>query len=81
MPTVFRYGKYRFFFFSNEGTEPCHVHIECGDGYAKFWVVPEVRLAFAQKLNARDLNVIVKLVRKNRKLILEAWNEFFSNKI
>jgi len=30
----------RFFFFSNEGTEPPHIHIERGDGYAKFWLEP-----------------------------------------
>jgi len=31
---------YRFFFFSNEGTEPPHIHVERGDGYAKFWLEP-----------------------------------------
>src|SRR5258708_4053139 len=32
----------RFFFFSNEGNEPPHIHIEDGDGYAKFWLDPRV---------------------------------------
>ncbi|WP_422447088.1 DUF4160 domain-containing protein [Thermoanaerobacterium sp. DL9XJH110] len=27
MPTVLKEGKYRFFFFSNEGTEPPHIHV------------------------------------------------------
>ncbi|NLE29049.1 MAG: DUF4160 domain-containing protein [Phycisphaerae bacterium] len=39
MPTVFRVGKYRFFFFSGEGNEPAHIHVESGDSYAKFWLI------------------------------------------
>lgn len=40
MPTILREGRYRFFFFSNESTEPRHVHVESADGYAKFWLEP-----------------------------------------
>ncbi len=28
MPTVFRSGPYRFFFYSNEGSEPPHIHVQ-----------------------------------------------------
>jgi hypothetical protein len=34
MPTVFRSGPYRFFFFSDEGNEPVHVHVEASGHYA-----------------------------------------------
>ena len=40
MPTVLRIGPYRFFFYSEEGTEPPHVHIEAGERRAKYWLVP-----------------------------------------
>ena len=40
MPTVLRVEGYRFFFFSNEGQEPPHVHVERGDAYAKLWLGP-----------------------------------------
>ncbi|MDQ3015894.1 MAG: DUF4160 domain-containing protein [Bacteroidota bacterium] len=40
MPNVFRKDGYRFFFFSNEGNEPPHIHIELGGAYAKFWLDP-----------------------------------------
>ena len=40
MPTVLRAGKYRFFFFSNEGSEARHIHVESGENYAKFWLEP-----------------------------------------
>jgi hypothetical protein len=37
VPTVLRAEGFRFFFFfSNEGTELPHIHVERGDGHAKF---------------------------------------------
>jgi hypothetical protein len=40
MPTVFRTGRYRFFFFSNEGQEPPHIHVKAGSEEAKLWLLP-----------------------------------------
>ena len=40
MPTVLRVGQFRFFFYSEEGLEPPHVHIESAERRAKFWLVP-----------------------------------------
>lgn len=34
MPTVLRVGPYRFFFYSGDGDEPRHVHVERGEGAA-----------------------------------------------
>lgn len=44
MPTVLRVGRYRFFFFSNEGSEPTHIHVKADADEAKFWLDP-IRLA------------------------------------
>jgi hypothetical protein len=40
MPTLLAADGYRFFFFSNEGQEPPHVHVRRGDGLAKVWLEP-----------------------------------------
>jgi uncharacterized protein DUF4160 len=40
VPTVLLVDGYRFFFFSNEGTEAPHIHVERGDDYAKLWLEP-----------------------------------------
>jgi Domain of unknown function (DUF4160) len=40
MPEVLRTGGFRFFFFSREGHEPRHVHVERAEKYAKFWLEP-----------------------------------------
>ena len=56
-PTVFRIKGYRFYFLSNE-EERMHVHVECSEGEAKFWVEPIVSLATYYKLNKKKLNEI-----------------------
>jgi hypothetical protein len=40
MPTVLRSGPYRFFFYSADGAEPPHIHVERDDNTAKFWLRP-----------------------------------------
>ena len=36
MPTVLRLGAYRFYFYSQDGREPPHIHVEREDNRAKF---------------------------------------------
>jgi hypothetical protein len=36
MPEVLREGPYIFFFYSNDGNEPRHVHVRIENRYAKF---------------------------------------------
>jgi hypothetical protein len=77
MPTVLRKGRFRFFFFSNEGQEPPHIHVKASADEAKFWLDP-VQLAGNYGFNSRDLNQIQRLVVEHRDRLLEAWNEHFS---
>jgi hypothetical protein len=77
MPTVLRVGRFRFFFFSNEGREPAHIHVKAGSDEAKFWLEP-VQLAANYGFNGRELNQIQRLVEEHRGELLEAWNEYFS---
>ena len=79
MPVVFRYRNVRFHFFSNEGAprEPVHVHAEGGDGEAKFWLYPEVRVAWSAGYNRRQLSELAAVVGQRREEIERAWNEHF----
>lgn len=74
MPTVLRVGRYRFFFFSNEGQELPHIHVKSGGDEAKLWLDPVV-LEANYGFNARELNEIERLVEEHRELFLEAWHE------
>jgi hypothetical protein len=79
MPTVFRDRGFKFFFYSNEGTprEPAHIHIEKGDAEAKFWLLPEVSVAYNDGYDARALRDLHETIKANRDLILRTWNEHF----
>lgn len=76
MPTIRRSGPYRFFFFSNEGLEPPHVHVQRDRALAKFWIAP-VALASSTGFSARELNQIEHLVAESRDDFEEIWREFF----
>ncbi|HEX5452903.1 MAG TPA: DUF4160 domain-containing protein [Stellaceae bacterium] len=79
MPTVFRSGSFRFFFYSNEGSprERTHIHVERGDHEAKVWVNPGVAIAYNDGFDARTLRELLSLVEANRERIEVEWNNFF----
>mgnify|MGYP003396305776 FL=1 len=78
MPTVFRHGKYRFFFFSMENSL-IHIHVKSGDKYAKFWLDP-VELSESIGYNTKELKETRKLILKNLDTIKEKWYEHFSTR-
>jgi hypothetical protein len=80
MPTVWVEDGFRFFFYSNERSprEPVHVHVEKGGAEAKFWLGPEVRVAYNDGYDARTLRRLMAVVGANRERIERAWDEFFS---
>lgn len=77
MPTVFRISGLRFFFYSKEGTEPPHIHVEQGDEVAKFWLDP-VELESSYGFSAKEINQIRKLVVEHQVQLLQAWYEYFN---
>ena len=79
MPLVFRHNGYRFHFFSNEGDprEPVHVHVTKDGNDAKFWLQPEVVLAYNHGFNARALADLAQVAEERRAEIEEAWHDHF----
>jgi hypothetical protein len=79
VPTVHRYGPYRFYFFANENQasqEAPHIHVVSGNGRASFWLLPvSSRAAF--DYTPREVERIRRIVTANRELLLRRWNEFF----
>ncbi len=74
MSTVLRVGRFRFFFYSNEGQEPAHIHCKAGADEAKFCLEP-VALVANHGFNGRELGEIERLVEQHRAELLEAWDE------
>lgn len=79
MPVIFRYRGFSFFSYSNEGMprEPVHVHVEKADMEAKFWLKPEVRVAYNDGYDARTLRELLEIVEASKDRIERAWDEFF----
>lgn len=74
MPTVLRSGTYRFHFYSDEGKEPPHIHVETPDGECKFWLEP-VRLARNKGVTPLVLRDIERLVYQNKGFFQEKFDE------
>jgi hypothetical protein len=79
MPTVLRISGFRFFFYSNEGEEPPHVHVEKAEAAAKYWLQPDVRLAWSVRFRKRDRTRLQELVEEYQERFLEKWDEFFES--
>ena len=75
MPSVLKIGSYRFHFYSDEGKEPPHIHIETPEGECKFWMNP-IRLARNRGVHPRIVREIEKLVFENQDFLMEKYNEF-----
>lgn len=75
MPELFRLFGIRFFFFSNEHL-PIHVHIENGDGDAKFQIKP-VKILSNNGMKNKDIKLAESIIEENEDLIEKRWNEYF----
>jgi hypothetical protein len=78
VPTVFRSGPYRFFFYSSDRAEPPHLHVERDAAAAKFWLVP-VRLEYNLNFAAFEIARLEELIEDNLSLLLRTWDEFFAD--
>lgn len=77
MPTVLRVEGYRFFFYSNEGREPPHIHVHKAEGLAKFWLIP-TRMVNATGFNQKQLQRIEEIIQEHHTELQEAWYEHFT---
>ncbi len=78
MPTVLLWNGYRFYFFSNEGFEPPHIHVDKGGNSVKFWLEP-VSIARNVGFSQREVRTIRGKVEDEREKFIEAWNGYFRN--
>jgi hypothetical protein len=74
MPEVFRKLGFVFFFYSNEGNEPMHIHVRKAGGFAKYWIEP-IELEFSQGMKVNDLKTAEKLIEENVEFIKLKWYE------
>ncbi|MEW6657541.1 MAG: DUF4160 domain-containing protein [Thermodesulfobacteriota bacterium] len=78
MPTIFRTGPYRFFFYATDRDEPLHVHVERDDKIVKFWIDP-IRLQYSVGFSRVEIRHIERIVQEQRVKLMEAWHAYFSS--
>lgn len=66
----------RFFFYSLEGKEPPHVHVEQAERVAKFWLHP-VELAMSDGFRSAEISRLRSMVVTHQGPVEEAWREHF----
>jgi hypothetical protein len=79
MPNLLRIGPYRFFFYSEEGTEPPHVHVEAAERRAKYWIETILHHK-SDGFRSGELKEIEAIIAENVDSFLKEWYEFFPDK-
>lgn len=77
MPVVLRIKGFRFFFYSDEGFEPMHIHIEKAEKRGKIWLEPEYREDYLYGFTVGEVKDIRKIIDENIETLKSAWYEYF----
>ncbi|MEQ8882161.1 MAG: DUF4160 domain-containing protein [Cyclobacteriaceae bacterium] len=77
MPTVLTIDGFKFLFYSDEGNEPCHIHIKKGGATGKIWLLPDFDEDYYYGFTEQEKRKIRKLVKENYEFLIEQWNEYF----
>jgi len=80
LPTVLNISGYRFYFYSDEGNEPCHIHVRKGSGEGKIWMLPEIREEYYYGFTESECRKIRKIIKEHNSYIKEKWDEYFKGK-
>jgi len=76
MPTV---TVWRFFFYSNEGNEPIHIHCKKGEKECKYWldtIMYDLEEAYSYKMNPKDKREVKEIIYAHFEIIEKEWNKF-----
>jgi Domain of unknown function (DUF4160) len=79
MPTVLRWRGHRFYFFSNERSEPVHIHIDKDGNTIKFWLEP-VSVVRNIGFPRREETILAAKGTEGRARFIEAWHEYFGTR-
>jgi len=77
VPTILNVDGFRFYFFSDEGNEPCHVHVKKAGANGKLWLFPNIEEEYFYGFTEQEKRKIRKLTKVNYKLLIDNWNEYF----
>lgn len=56
-----------------------HIHVASRAGEAKFWLVPEIRLARSYHYSSKALREFAAIIEVHHDELIRAWQEQFGN--
>ncbi len=77
MPVLLHGKGFKFFFYSNENSEPCHVHVKKGSGSGKVWLMPALRIEFMDGFTKAEEKDVINIILKEFEFFKKKWNEYF----
>ena len=78
MPTVLNKDGFRFFFYSDEGNEPAHIHVKKGDAEGKIWLEPKSKIAYLNGFTNAEIKQITVIVFEYLEQFKTQWYGYFS---
>ncbi|MBL0128697.1 MAG: DUF4160 domain-containing protein [Flavobacteriales bacterium] len=79
MPTILVIEGFVFFFYSSEGNEPPHIHVEKAGAKAKWWLIPEPRVALAVGFKKGELRRMKELIHEHKDTFIASWSKYFGS--
>jgi hypothetical protein len=79
MPTILFVMGWRFFFYSNEGNEPIHIHCRKAEKECKYWLDIDnfaLEEAYNYNMNSKDKRDVKKIIFEYFELIEQEWIKF-----
>ena len=79
MPTILLINGWRFFFYSNEGYEPIHIHCQKGERECKYWLKRnefDIDEAYSYNLSVSDKREVKKIIFEYFEFIEKEWEKF-----
>jgi formylmethanofuran dehydrogenase subunit A len=83
MPTVLLIMGWRFFFYSNEGNDPIHIHCQKAEKECKYWLDTEtfdIKEAYTFNMNNKDKRQVKKIIFEYFEFIESEWSRFQKEK-
>ena len=77
MPTLLLILGYSFFFYSNEGNEPAHVHVTKAEKFGKIWLEPDLQTAYLNGFSSSEQKQILEIITENAEMFKTKWYEYF----
>ena len=77
MPTLLILFGLRFYFYLRDH-EIIHIHVESGDGEAKFEIQKEIKLVYNKGLKQKDIRLAESILEENKENFISEWKKIFN---